>query len=80
LWWVKVTKSKSRSFGFAGKRSAQDDSQNGARSVCVPGFWDIDIGAIEVGDGRATEEPQRAVDVGAQNFDGAIDAGLSGSG
>ena len=50
------------------------------RSVRVPGFWNVDIGAIELGDGGATEETQGAVEVGAEDFDGAIDAGFSGSG
>jgi len=43
-------------------------------------LWNIHIRAIEFGDGCATEEPQRAVEVGAQNCDGAINAGFSGSG
>jgi hypothetical protein len=43
-------------------------------SVCVPEFWNVDVGAIEVGDGRATQETQGAVEVGAEDFDGAIPA------
>jgi len=49
-------------------------------SVSVPALWNIDIGTIEFNDGRAAEQPHRAVEVGAQNFDGAIDAGFSSSG
>jgi len=49
-------------------------------SVSVPGSRNIDVRTIKLGDGRATEQPQSAVEVGAQNFDGAIDAGFSGGG
>src|SRR6266404_8571759 len=46
----------------------------------VPALRNIHIRTIKFGDGRATEQPQSAVEVGAQDFDGAIDAGFSGSG
>ncbi len=45
-----------------------------------PSFRNIHIRAIKFGDGGATEQPQRAVEVGAQDFDGAVNAGLSGGG
>src|SRR5208337_2593498 len=48
--------------------------------VGFPALGNIHIRTIKVGDGRAAEQPQRAVEVGAQNFDGAIDAGFSGGG
>src|ERR1700719_129462 len=41
--------------------------------VLVPAPRNIHIRTIQLGDGRATEQPQSAIEVGAQNFDSAID-------
>src|ERR1700678_3569524 len=49
-------------------------------SVGVPVPWNIHIRAVKFLYRRATEQAQRAIDIGAQDFDGAIDAGFSTSG
>src|SRR5271166_648131 len=49
-------------------------------SVRIPTLWDVHVGTIKFADRCASEQPQRAVEVGAQEFDGAIDPGFSRGG
>src|SRR5262247_1873281 len=45
-----------------------------------PASRDVHVRTVQGGDGRTAEQPQRAVQIGAQYLDGACDPGLPGCG
>jgi len=46
----------------------------------APGLGEVYVGSVEGGDGGAAEEAEGAIDVGAEDFESADDAGITGDG
>src|SRR5258706_16079347 len=66
------------------KASACRSEENGetrlAVSLAAPVLWEIYVRSIEGGHGGAAEETEGALDVGAEDFEGAGHAGGAGGG
>src|SRR5215469_8164519 len=49
-------------------------------SVALPAGWNFHVGTVEVGDRRTSQKSESTFEVGAQDLQGARDAGFSGGG